>query len=52
MNKFWSTLIAIDVWFNVYIFRGQNETMSDRMGEDLLKKNMAAVSGDTICASS
>lgn len=34
----WKHLIALDVWFNVKVFRGQKETMSDRMGEDLLKK--------------
>lgn len=34
----WKYLIALDVWFNVKVFRGQEETMSDRMGENLLEK--------------
>ena len=39
MKQIWSKLIKVDVWVNVFIFRGQRETMSDRMGEQLLKKN-------------
>lgn len=34
----WELLIKIDVWINQYLFRGQKETMSDRMGEDILEK--------------
>lgn len=34
----WKYLIAIDVWVNRKVFRGQDETMSDRMGENLLEK--------------
>jgi hypothetical protein len=39
MDKLWETLIWIDVWLNVRVFRGQKETMSDRMGENLIEKN-------------
>jgi hypothetical protein len=39
MNRFWNALIAIDIWVNVKVFRGQRETMSDRMGENLLEKD-------------
>jgi hypothetical protein len=39
MSKLWETLIWIDVWLNVRVFRGQKETMSDRMGENLIEKN-------------
>lgn len=35
----WEKLLAFDVWSNVKIFRGQKETMSDRMGENLLEKD-------------
>jgi hypothetical protein len=34
----WKSLVAFDRWLNVNVFRGQNETISDRLGEDLLKK--------------
>lgn len=34
----WKYLIVIDVWINRKIFRGQKETMSDRMGEHIIKK--------------
>ena len=32
-------LIKLDVWVNVVIFKGQNETISDRLGEHLLVKD-------------
>lgn len=35
----WEKLLALDTWINVKVFRGQNETMSDRMGEQLLVNN-------------
>lgn len=38
MKRFWNALIAIDTWVNVKVFRGQDETMSDRMGENLVEK--------------
>ena len=31
-------LIMLDVWINVRIFKGQKETISDRLGENLLEK--------------
>lgn len=38
MKRFWDYLIFADIWANVHIFKGQKETMSDRMGENLLQK--------------
>lgn len=35
----WERLIIIDIWLNRKVFRGQDETMSDRMGENLLEKD-------------
>jgi hypothetical protein len=36
----WERLIIFDIWLNRKVFRGQKETMSDRMGENLLEKIM------------
>lgn len=33
-KEFW---LKVDVWINEKVFRGQDETMSDRMGENLLE---------------
>ena len=35
----WEKLIIFDIWINRKVFRGQDETMSDRMGENLLEKD-------------
>ena len=37
--KLKNTLIKLDVWVNVKIFKGQNETISDRLGEHLLVRD-------------
>ena len=34
----WQKLIILDIWINRKVFRGQNETISDRLGEHLLEK--------------
>lgn len=39
MKRFWTALITLDIWVNVKVFRGQKETMSDRMGENLIEKD-------------
>lgn len=31
-------LIELDIWVNNKVFRGQKETISDRLGENLLEK--------------
>ena len=38
-SKIKDFLIRLDVWINVHIFNGQNETISDRLGEHLLIKD-------------
>lgn len=39
MKKVWYYLTILDVWLNRKVFKGQEETMSDRMGENLLEKD-------------